>query len=394
MDYEESVRRRVQRELGYELPDDRWKFLITGAIPTDSTLSKASEEDEKSDAREIVKKERHLYAFLRERDGNSQHAPISGLRVPTSRRLLTDHEKQRSRVLSRLTSRQAEYGEGVSLFRILYLGGKLLTDAEAVSFMRSPANAYLTAEEMQAQGIPFIGHTAEVVGRDCSLQTVPRRFLGEHKSRFHFEVTLLVTPPGTTIRVRFRSRESSFYCGLGSCLLDSLSFTPDRSNLGSVESVEVRSGSVLDELRLICEYLAERHYWYDKTIPGFVLSGVQPLLAPIQFRHDTSTYFHGTVKLEAPIWVTAETVKQHFSLMQRALLKHRHRSISDRMLELFQFVQERGEPLKNARGGWDKLWLEWNSSHPEKRYGTVRQFRRDYKERARKPLIGNPFAND
>ena len=394
MNYEESVRRRVQRELGYRLPNDRWKFLIEGIIPRDLRLSKASEEDEKFDAQEIVKKEKCLYAFLRESDSNSQRTPISRSHVPTSKRLLTDHETQRSRVLSRHTSRQAEYCEGVRLFRTQYLGGKLLTYSEAVSFMRSPANAYLTAEEMQAHGIPFIGHSAEVVGRDCSLQTVPRRFLGEHKSRFHFEVTLLVTPPGTTIRVQFRSGESSFYCGLRSCLLDNLSFTPDRGNPGSVESVEVWSGSVLDELRLISEYLSERHYWYDQTIPGFVLSGIRPLLAPIQFRHDASTYFHDTVKIEVPIWVTGETVKQHFSLMQRTLLKRRHRSISDRILELFQFVQERGEPLKNARGAWDKLWLEWNSSHPEKQYGTVRQFRRDYKERARKPLLRNPYAND
>ena len=394
MNHEENVRRRVQRELGYGLPNDRWKFLIMGVIPMDPTLSKASEEDEKFDAQEIVKKEKRLYAFLRERDSNSQRAPISRSHVPTSKRLLTDHETQRSRVLSLHTSRQAEYCEEVRLFRTQYLGGKLLTHSEAVSFMRSPANAYLTAEEMQAHGIPFIGHTAEVIGRDCSLQTVPRRFLGEHKSRFRFEVTLLVTPPGATIRVRFRSGESSFYCSLRSCLLGNLSFTPDRGNLGSVESVEVRSGSVLDELRLISEYLSERHYWYDKTVPGFVLSGIRPLLAPIQFRHDASAYFHDTVKIEAPIWVTAETVKQHFSLMQRALLKRRHRSISGRMLELFQFVQERGEPLKNARGAWDKLWLEWNSSHPEKQYGAVRQFRRDYRERARKALLGNPFAND
>lgn len=153
----------------------------------------------------------------------------------------------------------------------------------------------------------------------------------------------------------------------------------------SYESALVFPGSALDELRLASEKLCSALPWWPVQAPEIILTGHTPTVAPIVLDFESTPKANAVERrtvLRIASWVGPETVRRFCQTVQG----HRKRALSERLLCLFKFVQERGEPAARTHG-WRALMDEWNRLYPKWAYRHVRAFRRDYRERARFKLL-------
>ena len=102
-------------------------------------------------------------------------------------------------------------------------------------------------------------------------------------------------------------------------------------------------GSVLDVLRRVCDRLvkASGYAWSEEQATWFVLTGEATPSNALDGRIDTvfgDMITRGTITLTAEPWVPAEVVVRYYRKMQRAMLRHDNRPLSDKSLALFRFV--------------------------------------------------------
>ena len=136
-------------------------------------------------------------------------------------------------------------------------GGAAIAFDEARAFVASPANAIFTIDELRSSGIPIVGHHAVLrsVQRDDDVL----------RAEVAFE------PSGQLLAAKLR----------GVSQLDELPrvgfFVGDRA-----EMFEVWPGSILDDLRVLSQWLADRYGWLEPLATLFVLTGIPPLRYPVR----------------------------------------------------------------------------------------------------------------
>jgi hypothetical protein len=169
---------------------------------------------------------------------------------------------------------------------------------------------------------------------------------------------------------------------------------------------DVRSGSVLDELRKVSTELSSLcQPWDEAQAAWFTLTGEAPPVSGVRGRaHFTQTAavnYGNTILIVEP-WVSADSVRKAYLDLQKQVLGRKNRSISERNLAVFRFVvtetlalMPRAQMwrLPSVRfPSWRELCKRWNEQvKQEWRYEDTRYFRRDY-TRASK-LIVRPRYN-
>lgn len=185
---------------------------------------------------------------------------------------------------------------------------------------------------------------------------------------------------------------------------------PDGSSHG--RHFRALEGSILGELQRAVAYLEKRYPWTDDQAMYFILCGGVPQAATIRGTHRSSTmkgvpahkYNRTTIKLEVESWVPSEIVRKAYSQLQSELHGYRNnRRPSSRNVEVFRFVLDQSEinvldkkeylaRLELPR--WRQMLEDWNKQFSEddpRRYGDVRNFRRDF-DRGQRAVIGTEWG--
>lgn len=165
---------------------------------------------------------------------------------------------------------------------------------------------------------------------------------------------------------------------------------------GVMDSVTVRAGGVLGQLRLIAQGLAERYGWQEAQATGFVLTGVAPApaLGTVGLSLGGVSAAH-RIRLEVSSRLSPKQVaklyqeaRQHFRSEQLFGLPAEtpRRALTAKHAELGVFAAQ-----VNDGRSWGDALAEWNQEHSELRYWDLRTFTRDCRQ-AFERITGEPLA--
>lgn len=298
---EELLRARVSRDCGRrDLPDTIWARLVRKEFVKD-VLRVSDREDRDAAYRNIVEEARDLLD-----NGYGGGQPVlppdhsADKRYPVALLALTEAEEQRALVVSEIQTYRAGRQPSVAEWRRRVLANRLLTQAEARDFLRSPATAVLTVEDFERHGIPVLGHHSEIVEEGVSADGA-------------FRVRLRVTPPGGEI-------EKVFADVAGKPQV----WVPFAVRFEKPDAYDTLPGSVTDQLRLIGVELAELYLWEQEDAVRFVLTGEAPTWPAITGwveRRDGIEYTQGMIGLEVEPWVSVETVSAAYRRLQEMMFR-------------------------------------------------------------------------
>jgi hypothetical protein len=327
--------------------------------------------------------------------------------VPIS---LSESERERQTASEEYTAKRAACDDGIRWFRERVLGGRLLTAEQARDLVLSPAARFLEANEFEFAGgdIPLVGHRARLEGYELKS--------GNDREVRH-RATVSVDPPGMT-----ETAENTFYGpprlvpkrprykdGTGG---QALFYVNER---GRARKVSVWDRSLLEQLRDLCERLAQWYRWEPAQATMFVLTGEIPAVPALKvgtsvkfsgrILDDGSTspeYIDVKVIIEASPWISSETVRKHYRTAQTKVMgTSGGKAPGLKNLQLYRFVTERVDPAitrgSTKMPNGKTLVSEWNETHPEWAYKdgvgelNTRLFWRDYNRIKDTIAVGPPY---
>ncbi len=381
----EAVRTWLAKRLSREaVPDDLWEWLDDAGYVRDVV------NDEESARENIVRTAKRFLQVARALSGRRSPPGRSGHRQPAV--ALSSHERERANALAEHLTKQAAVTPRVAHFRAAVLSERVLNADQARAFLTSPATRFFTREQFSRWKIPLVNHTAELVKESR-----------ESNRRGNFtRVAVRAQPPGVVRERRFITweipRATSLTRWEFTLPKNYLMFLNER---GLPDSVTVAPGSVLDDLRDLSAWLAERCGWEEPGATWFLLTDAVPHAWPLQVRLMRRPRYYGvagTISLTVEPWVTAETVRRVYRRYQREMLGGDNRPMSERNLALFRFVTKRTDAW-GRRPQWRRLMVEWNRSYGHWRYDNERLFARDHGRAERALLLpryrimtGRPFG--
>jgi hypothetical protein len=148
--------------------------------------------------------------------------------------------------------------------------------------------------------------------------------------------------------------------------------------------LHVWAGSPLDELRKLADSLTKSYPWEPAQAAAFVLEGLIPLATPFMLRFpqtwDETRPTRARLVMEVDLWMPASAVLRAYRDVQRSVLPGHNRPVSDRSLDLVNFV------MLHLPATWQKLLDQWNTEHPKATYPDYRRLQFAFK-RARSSLL-------
>jgi hypothetical protein len=243
---------------------------------------------------------------------------------------------------------------GVVRYRREVLGGRTLSEEEALRFARSAILGVASWEGVKA--LPCLPWEAE--GRIVAW-------------REDGEVELELTAP---VQGRWR-----WWCNEWRLLCYPWQ--------GREEGVRVASGSVLGDLQKLASRLARRYQWQEAQATWFVLTDMTPWVSPVRWRlnnHLTPFFARPTIELVVEPWWPARRLMETYWRLQRQL--GITRGLGEKTLTLTLFLADhirvRHAPGAGTSPGlelppWQRLMTLWNEAHPDQRYQDIRHFARD-----------------
>ena len=231
-------------------------------------------------------------------------------------------------------------------------GSHVLSDREALRFLRSPALTCFSAAELARWDVPLLGHRA----------------------RWTILTARHPSPPFTVFSTRFPFAGQSvlMYTGKGTTKTHQLGNSIVKANLAVTFSrgkrfgtcpVHFLGGSVLAELAKVAKVLAEQFHWPEEQAAWWVLTGrAIPMFDPFGVKRVTRTN-GGYVELRVAHWIQPDRVKQVYT--QCRMGGQRARARDTKTLLVAQFVLLRHDPDGELRVDWETLYREWNRDHPD-----------------------------
>ena len=161
--------------------------------------------------------------------------------------------------------------------------------------------------------------------------------------------------------------------------------------------VVTRERSVLAELANISEYSLEGYPIDSAKGAWFILTGDFIPSDPVRISY-TGIEAYGsrkgpgfkrtTIAVEAEGWMSPEEVAEHYRYAQRHVFGKTPRSLDDKSLAVFEFVNRNKErersTIVNQNKPWEALLREWNKIHPAQRFGQRRHLYQAYQRALRK----------
>jgi hypothetical protein len=367
------------------VPDDLWEILL------DDGRVVPALEGNREDLADLLYFARRLLRF--QGGGADRRARLEEQARPESVEAdltLGQSLGERVAVVSDYLARRASAMPQVRRFRREILGARILTAEEAYAFVRSPATVHLDRARFRRSGMPFVGHDIAFVRYDGPSEADIERAWGLRIARlragagdadgsgdeadevFVQRAVLRVGPDGEEVTAERRFTLWTKW--------ETIAYPGEEGRW--VRREAVWPGSVLDELRQLAAWLADRFGWQEGQASWFVLTGRSPLLTPLgitrNFRARRGFPEHHTLTLTVAPWVPAATVARAYRTAQRQLLGGRNRQPGARSLALFRFVTERMDE-RGRFPAWEALRAEWNRAHPEWRTEDRRQFAKDFR---------------
>lgn len=336
------------------LPEWLWSELCDYSYVRQALEGGAAE-----DLQALLDEARRLLRIVRCAGGSKS---IPGRRKhPHPERLVSKGEGRRAEALSGYLATLGASEVTVRRFREEMLGGATLSREQVNSLLRSPAPYLLSRAEFGPDSVAVIRHHATAIRKRKELRG------GAWLERISLKLRL---QKGCR-RYSFTVRRTGF----------------DRMWLDlppiawGFEQFPVLQGSVFGELRLVGDYLSHAYPWQTWDSIWFVLTGVAPLLPPVDFGfqdRQMANYARTVVTFAVEPWVSAKTLYRMYRHVQRALLRRDNRPIAIKNLLLFRFVSSHLEPGRK-QPTWARLLEKWNRAHPEWKYDDYRHLRRDYR---------------
>jgi hypothetical protein len=241
----------------------------------------------------------------------------------------------------------------------------------------SEPTAFLSHARFVEEGIPVVGHTHPLHARDVN-------GYAERTWRIEWtEGSRVISARSQWIR-QISPQNST------------IEWLHYRASGGREIQTVVYPGSLLDELRGIGQELARCYSWEQIEAMWFVLTGIIPLVCPINWRFEAALreeYDSTYIVLSCAPWVSAKTVQRLYRQAQQEVLGKENRPLSERSLEPFRFaVLEHA--LEGDWPGWRRLRDRWNQKHaefPEWQFEDVRYFRNTV-ARVMETLVHPPHA--
>jgi hypothetical protein len=319
-----------------------------------------------------------LRAFIE--TGREIAAEWTGRPVPPGRRAgyetiprYNRRESLRIAILSKYYAKLAGEHERVIRFRADILGGRLLSEEDAVRFVRSPAAQHLSVSEFSTRGLDPANHVAEVIESE--------RFQGPP----FFQAIRICTSDGTKEAKLIRHVSNDW---------EMLPF--DDPAFEMIQHIRTWRGSVLHDLYELGKDLSSWFAWQHDQATKFVLCGITPRINPLHVSITITSGIAGTrrtITLTAADWVSNETIGATYRPVQREVLGGDNRLEDEKGLTLFWFVEERRNPDGKRKATWRALRDEWIRDYPRWRIEDVRNFTQRYKD-VRRALLYARHATD
>jgi hypothetical protein len=354
---------QLAKELGVqELPEPVKDLLLTHH---ETAINLALGTGEREDLEPLVPIAKGLYSSYSLRGSKRRRRKRT---AGEDSRIITPevgrYESLRAAVLSEYIAKIASIEPEVVHFRNDVLAGELLRADQARAFLSSPATRYLGRGTWKAYGIPA-KHEAVLLSENYGRT---------EEGPFHW-VQLRANPPGETHAVFIRNPQS----------YDDLTYVAED---GSHKRVMFWPGSVLGDLRRLCNELTKAHPWDLDEATWFVITGETPFVRPIRAKTHTSSLLGGrtynTISLTIQPWVPPETVEIVYRELQKQVIGGGPGRIGEKNLNLLRFVTKRADGNGNLPKGdilvrdWDRLW---NEERPQWCYSSdTRRFWRDFRK--------------
>jgi hypothetical protein len=357
----ESIRQYVSSKLGCPIDDITWQFVEDDGY-VDDVLNAQDNRDLQEALDVLIHETRKLRRYRRAWRGYKA-PPGRSPRVQASedQAVLSEDLKQRAIAFSEYLAKVASFDPRIQNFRKDILGGRLLTEEEAIEFVSSPALRYFSMDRLADKGVPLTGHTAEIIEykdarptRTCDLSVKVQVRWGE-------DSVVILHRQGTFAVKYLRIIRAD----------------------GSPVSAEVWDGSVLDDARRLAESLTKFYPWDKAQATTWLLTGNVPIVSPLKAQckiHHMSYGEYGctfgTITLTVAPWVPASQVLAFYRKQQRKMLRRDNRPLRPKTIALFRFVTEQVDDQGKIPSVRQLLKL-WNKRYPEWHYRDERRFWND-----------------
>jgi hypothetical protein len=387
---EPLLRDLAARQLKWStVPDPIWEDAVEGGYVRDALTDAKGREE----LLEFLRERMRFYRRMKTWEGSpidTEQREDAGEEDESFYAQLGVKETRRAEVVEEYVAKVAACEGRVFAFRKRFLGGTVLSPAQADALITSPAAAFLPLEYFTPFGesrIPLLNHSA-------TLRTDPPK--GDEGGSY--SLSIFVQPPGETFSVAVQRTERLL------CIDEE----------GQTEETLVEDRSVLEGLRRLSNYLAAEYPWQEAQATWFVLTGEPPALSAARGRVSRgSAAPYAEIVMTVQPWVPADTVRQFYGQLQGQVRTSRPRALSERNLAVFRFVvgQQEVKPYSDnapaseltrrhpklmtlEQPSWRVMLKRWNGHLPAGHrwhYRYVRNFQRDFRRAAQ--AIVSPHAN-
>lgn len=293
-----------------------------------------------------------------------------------------------TRAMSELFAGLAHRHPAVVAFREDTLG-RFLTQDEAHALLASPAARMFPPEWFAEWEIPVIGHSAIIETQEMTSSA----------DTFDHRVTVHVTPPGVTKKVRYADprllspQEEDREGYRTRCMAQGGASLPPVYYIAAEQHGEhwyprwLWPGSVVGNLFNLSDELVTTFDWpadgfgqlATNVGAWFVLTGEAPDVRPLDARWEQKRGKHlppqWRVRLTTPPWLPPDEVLRAYVLMRQRMFEGRIRVPDQNTLEAARFVWEQERQNGYERPSWPELFKRWNAAYPEAAYKSYNNFR-------------------
>ena len=269
----------------------------------------------------------------------------STLQSQTFRMRPDEHERTYAAARARYLELRGEKWPPVAEFRERVLGrGRLLSPEAALALVRSPLAAYVSPDWFESEGVPIVGHDAQVLAYEQQREG----------GRDHEHIVFYVEPSGRAVElIDSEPREQRE------------DFLRYRLTGGAhPEIARVRGGSILHDLHNVSGALAGNLFADEADAARFVLTGEWPQAPPLAAELGV-----GTITITAAPWVSAQNVSRFFLQLQRRYREGDNRRVGEKALAVLLFVTEHTDE-HGRHPSFEKLTPLWNERYPKWRFGS------------------------
>lgn len=357
----DDVKRRAERRCGRKIPDVIWKSLN---YEVELVRNGAQYAEEDLD----IAVQKYL-AVMDAGSGRARPKRVVSAAFPVARALrpnLSREEKRRIEVQRELYAKIAAAHPRVRGCRARYLDGCILTNTEARDFLNSRALALLSRDDLRAEAMSLTGLRVEDEregpenGPGGEAEWVRRLKIGWPGGPSHeFVIRDALWSPANYAVLKYPLKDQG------------------------VAELQVRGGSVLNDIREGAEYISPAFGWSVAETVWFILTASVPKLEAVHphvSNWSMVDHTHEQITLVIQPWVSAESVASVYRSAQTWALGRKARTIGTDKLDLFEFVEAR-RGKEGRLPPWPTLYTLWRRARKigrEDRRDAWRGFQRDY----------------